>query len=126
VQFDARIILSLSSDAQCVEVRHRGVGLGYDTYKHRPTSSEAAEVHCLVHCHSAEGMVCMRVFHVIGTSEAILVAWLPVIVHGTRVPILHIESAQDSHILIVKHLYDVGEAGCRFLNRWMFARGCKG
>ncbi len=82
--------------------------------------SEAAGVHWLVHCLLAEGMVCAHVFHVIEMREAVLIAWLPVIARGTRVPILHIKFAQKTHILIGKYLYDVGEAGCQLLNRWLY------
>ncbi len=65
-------------------------------------------------------MVCARVFHAIGMCEAVLMAWLPVIAHGTCVPTLHIKTAQETHILIGKYLYDVGEAGCQLLNRWLY------
>jgi hypothetical protein len=65
-------------------------------------------------------MVRARIFHVIGTSETILMACLSVIACGTHVPILHVKSTQETHILICKQLDNVGEVGCRLLSRWLY------
>jgi hypothetical protein len=53
-------------------------------------------------------MICARVFHVIGTSETILMSWLFAVAHGDRVPIFHIKSAREAHVLIGKHFEDIG------------------
>jgi hypothetical protein len=65
-------------------------------------------MHSFVHSFPAEWMICMRVFHVIGTGETILMSWLFAVAHGARVPIFHIKSARVAHILIGKHFDDVG------------------
>ncbi len=53
-------------------------------------------------------MIHMLVFHVVGTSETILMARL-FVARGTRVPIFHIKTAQVAHILIGIFFDDVGE-----------------
>jgi hypothetical protein len=44
-------------------------------------------MNCFVHGFPAEGVVCALVLHIIGASEAILVALLFPVAHGTPVPI---------------------------------------
>jgi hypothetical protein len=47
-------------------------------------------------------MVCMLVLHVIGACKSILMPQLLVGARGTHVPILHVKSAREAHILIRK------------------------
>ncbi len=65
----------------------------------------------------------MCIFHIIGMSETVLTVCLPAIACGTHVSILHIISAQETQILICKHIDKVGEAGCRLLSRWLYTGG---
>ncbi len=65
----------------------------------------------------------MLVFHVIGTSETILMSRLFAVARGARVPIFHIESTCEAHILIGKHFDDVEESWFTLLEMWMDARG---
>jgi hypothetical protein len=54
-------------------------------------------------------MICALVFHVVGMSETIIMYWLFAVAHGARVPIFHIKSACEAHVLISKCFDDVGE-----------------
>jgi hypothetical protein len=92
-------------------------------YIHCPTLSEAAGVHCLVHCLLAEGMIWALIFHVVGTKETILMAWLFLVARGTRVPIFHIKTAVVAHILIGICFDDVGEIWIMLPGRWIGSRG---
>jgi hypothetical protein len=60
-----------------------------------------------VHGLPAKGMICTLVFHVIGTSETILMSWLFAVARGARVPIFHIKAACEAHILIGKRFDNV-------------------
>ncbi len=68
-------------------------------------------------------MICARVFHVIGTSETILMSWLFAVARGNRVLIFHIKSAREAHVLIGKRFEDIGVFPILLLERWMDARG---
>jgi hypothetical protein len=76
-----------------------------------------------VHGFPAEVMICVRIFHVVEMSETILMSWLFAVACGARVPIFHIKSAREAHILIGKRVDDVGIFWVLLLERWMEARG---
>ncbi len=65
----------------------------------------------------------MQVFHVIGTSESILMSWLFAVACGAHVPIFHIKFALEIHVLIGMCVDNVGVFWVLLLERWMDARG---
>jgi hypothetical protein len=68
-------------------------------------------------------MICTLVFHVIGPSETILMSWLFAVACGAHVPIFHIKSAREAHVLIGKRFDDVGEIWVLLPDRWLDAHG---
>ncbi len=68
-------------------------------------------------------MICAHIFHVIGTSEIVLMTKLFAVACGACVPIFHIKSAREAHILIGERVDDVGEFQGSLLERWMDTRG---
>jgi hypothetical protein len=64
-------------------------------------------------------MICTLVFHVVGTSEIILIAQLFPVARGTCVPIFHIKTARVAHILIGICFDDVGEIWVTLPGRWI-------
>jgi hypothetical protein len=64
-------------------------------------------------------MICALVFHVIGMSETILMSWLFAVARGACVPIFHIKSTREAHVLIGEHFDDDGESQVLLLERWM-------
>ena len=48
----------------------------------------------------AKGVVGTFIFHVVGAREPILMSLFLASARGTRVPIFHIKSAREAHILI--------------------------
>jgi hypothetical protein len=68
-------------------------------------------------------MICALVFHVIGTSETILMSWLFAVARGAHVPIFHIKAAREAHVLIGERFDDVGEIWVLLPERWLDARG---
>ncbi len=76
-----------------------------------------------MHSFPAEWMICTRVFHVIGMGETILMSLLFAVVRGACVPIFHIKSAREAHVLIGKRFDNVGVFRILLLERWMDACG---
>ncbi len=68
-------------------------------------------------------MICALIFHVVGTSKTILMAWLFLVARSTCVPIFHIKTTQVAHILIGIRFDNVGEIWVTLLGRWIGSRG---
>ena len=64
-----------------------------------------------MHRFTTELVIRAFILLVVGTSESVLVALLFVIACRTIVPILHVESAQETDILVGESFDNIGVAG---------------